>query len=134
MQTSGYLTIPLNRSELLPELRLPVPTCFDWNLNSPSLTALALETVKRALDIHHQVALTGVIQMANTLSQLFDNTPPEQRLNLSFSSGIQANPSNQFALQLFHDSDPEQSQTLSRYGRRIISLEPGDYVEANLQC
>lgn len=124
LNSMGSLSLRLRIPNQLPSLELP-----DYSLPDPDdfeRPELAAETQKilRAIDIHKQVVLLGLENPMPFLCSFLANVPTEQRLHISFATGLKLADERPFNLQFFYEADCALARELASRQLRTISLRP----------
>lgn len=120
LRTGGHLGLKSDPEPLLPMVELP--DRFMTGMLGIRTSKLDTEKVQNGLSIHNQIGLLGVQRPLDLIGALFNETPIEQRADISFAIGRRANDNASFRMYVLHQHDNDLSREFAQAQIRPWSL------------
>lgn len=120
--THGGLHLPIHMEKELPEFDIPDRTVMMPVMSDHAQRIKELDSISRAIEIHHQVAIIGLFDPLDYVSGHLALLSSDDRLDTSFSIGLDVAPHRPFQLQFFRGIDSAVQKDLARQQIRTISL------------
>lgn len=120
--THGGLHLPIRFEKQLPEFEIPDQTVMKPVISDIAQRSKELDSISRAIEIHQQVAIIGLLDPLDYASGHLSLLAEEARLDTSFSIGLDVAPHRSFQLQFYRGIDSEVQKDLARQQIRTIAL------------
>jgi hypothetical protein len=119
----GHLRLTNDLPDHLPTVEIPEETWIGsapYKANQTASPSL-LDDAQRLLDDQQRVALIGLADPLAAVERLIRRTPIEQRLDLSFTSGLKPSVDRRFRLHLLKSADTASRRRLASLGIQCVS-------------
>ena len=112
---------PSIKSKNLPVVDLP--ECVPTHLLADSTTVLNDTFVNRSIEAvrGQRLAIVGAANPISTMDQIVRRTPRDERLELSFTTGLVPSQHRQFRIHILHELDAAMHDRLSHQGIRFLA-------------
>lgn len=120
--THGGMHLPIRFQRSMPQFEIPDHTVMQPVVEDLSKRNKELDSISRAIEIHHQVAIVGLRDPLDYVSGHLSLLGTEARLATSFAIGLDVAPHRPFQLQFFRGTDSAVQKELARQQVRTISL------------
>ena len=114
-QTLGLLRLELSASEILEPVELP-ERALSLRTESAGNNSESMDEVMRVLQFQKRVAILGLDNPVPTLAKILRGTPREDRLKLSYSTGLKPSVHRDFRLHFMSIADANVQSQLASQG------------------
>lgn len=123
LRSHGALLLQTSPSEWIPKIEVPSRAHIELIKNPQAEYLNQTEKIVHAIDIHGEVVLLGLPDPLEFLGSFLTEIPIEDRLDISFSTGLRVSESRRFTFQFFRDEDPDLLHDLANRQLRTISFK-----------
>ncbi len=118
----GHLWLGKSTGPKIPEVQIPerAPQAALENSASGKLDPLLMQRALKVLRAE-RLALVGELDPLTTMARLIEETPPERRLELSFSTGLWPSQHRRFRVHLLPQLDTDLHARLTQQGIRFVA-------------